>query len=420
MLLLALLVLTTGCAKRDEIPPSVNLAAPLDNSTFVSGTEVLIVGTATDNERVSSVGAILQNVSNGQMAGSGWGIPGTDGSFNFSMELGDRYTPTGLYLLRVTAYDEEGNPASDFAEINLFELPKTLHGVYFAGEDASGSATAFYVDTAGQVSVGPYIGQELTVFKADNRYQSLLTGGKSGPVQALDVYGMSPLFSIDLPSGFDPVPLRGLGLYSRQLFVGSGNQPYIQRYTNEGLSSSIFDQAFYPPTALVADSIGLYASLSSPDGLNHKIDRYDRSHTGLQASHNLSWSGEFVAVAGSDAVMVGANAFGTGRVLILDKNDLSIRDSINLQENIHAVEGVGNRLFILGPGGAFELDVNSGSTSGLICTGFFTSMAFEPVQELLYMGKDNSLEVYQLDGTLVNSIPGTFGDVTEIEFHYNK
>lgn len=420
LLLLAALIALPSCKRPDEIPPNVSIAAPFENAVFESGTRVHIVGHASDNDRVSSLGAILKRVSDGLLVGSGWGNPDSEGQFDFEMELGDRYTSTGHYVLKVTAYDGEGNPGSDDVDLYLTELPKSFLGAYIAGEDAGGTANLYYLDTLGNVFTGPYLGQHLKGFVADNRYQAILAGGHSGPIMALHPGDFSKLYSLSVSPGFDPTPLRGFSVYERQLFVGNGNAPFIQRHSNTGMSGPSFDQAFYAPHALLADSMGLFAAMGNADGSINKVDRFNRNSTQLQNSRNLSWKTEFLAAAGPSAIAVASNLAGSGKVLLLDKSNLLMRDSINLPESIIAMEGVAGRLFVLMDGGLVEIDTDNGNVSSLLVTGQYKGLAYEPVHGALYLGKTDAVEIRGLDGSLVDVVQGSFGNVTEIEFHYNK
>lgn len=418
-----LLLLSTflySCEKADKEPPILTLEEPFDNATFEANSTTRVKGTARDNVGVSIIQAQVTDILTGQIASSATGLVDPDGNFNFDLKLGDRYSLTGDYQLTVSAYDAAENRASEYVELFLREFPSKYYQTIFYGADTLGNASMYAYDTLGQIRIGPALGQNITGFEMDNRAQHLLVGQRHGTVTAYYPNDFGILYQLTEDGGPANVGCTHLTTFQNDFFWSSAYGQYLRRYSKDGIQETAYDQATFPVYGAGIFEQWLLAGLESHNGSVKKLDRYDRIQGVLRETKLMEWRPTFFGEVTEDRVLVGGN-FGTdGQLYYTVKDNINqILDSTNIGQPLLGIESdsghtwvwMENRVSTFNP--VYRLGQPT-------IAGEFTAMAWDPRRQQLWLGKEDAIEVYSANGTLIQTITGSFGIVTSIDFHYNK
>lgn len=377
-----------------------------------------VVGVASDNEQVVSIGIVLQDPLNNEIVGSATTTTDEQGRFSVPLVLGDRYTHTGDYILRATAYDGAGNPSSDFVSIVLQESPTFYYKTLVAAEN--GTSTRIYaIDTFNQYVPGPVIGDEMAVLSVDSRAQQIVFGNPEGPLYVVEASAYGTQYEVELPAGPFPKALTAFASYQRDYFVGNSNFPYIQSYSHQGASQFEF-QAQYAPVALLAIEDGLYASSQDINGQVIKVDRYNRDNGQLQQSETLNWLPTLLRELDNSHILAAGTENGAGKVALLDKQTLTVVAEELLPEPVRDVTVVDGHAYILTAVGVQVYNPAYTNMSSPMITGAFTALDYEPISGLLYLGHNAGVKSFDLLGTEQGTYPGPFGQVMGLRHHHSK
>lgn len=424
-LLLAALVLNGyfSCKKGDGRPPTIAVSAPLDGDTFVACDEVRIIGRATDNQALAEVTATLSHPFTNQIIGSAsTSISGLEAEFAFSLKMGDRYTPSDAYQLRVSAVDAAGNVASDFILPNITELPKVFLQAAWAGVNSAGQAQLFYEDILAQLQTGPILGTQLADLSIDNRSQALLVAEQnSGRFDGRNLEDFALSFRTDLPGSAQQAPsITGIAHTQNRYYLSLGTPPYLRVFDRSGLQISAWSSVPHPAQAILASPDLIYIGVVGFGGSPVAVQAYDRNSQALMTSHLPGFPAEQLRLTGDGQLIAGGNHQGQGRIHLLDAQSLSLQASNDLNAAFLDVAGAGMTWFVLLDSGLWQLDLSSANLQGPIVNGAFTSLAFEETSGNVWIGRENAVDIYSPSGNLLRSITGNFGTVSEIVFHYNK
>ena len=417
---LLLVMIISGCKDVDQSPPILTLESPGANAVFVSNSMVPVTGSARDNVGVSTVQAQVTSVLTNQVVGSGSGVVDEDGNFNFDVRMGDRYSPTGDYQLLVTAFDAAENRSSEFLEVFLTEFPSKYYKTLFVTSDTFGNAQLYSYDTLDQILTGPSIGQNITGFEMDNRAQHLLVGQRHGTVTSYSGTGLSVLFQLTEDGGPSSVGCTDLQTYQNDFFWASAYGQYLKRFNKDGIQETAYDQAVYPVYSAMVRDLWVLAGLEAPSGSIRKLDRYDRNQGELRETKLLSWRPSYFAEVVDDKILVGGNSSNFGQLYFTVEDNINqVLDSTDIGKPLLGLTAEGGRTWVWMEDrvSAYDAVYHLGPPT---IAGEFTAIGWDSRRQQLWLGKDDLIEVYGANGTLIQSITGSFGTVTAIDFHYNK
>ncbi len=410
----------SSCDTSDRESPTLTLEAPLDNGTYEANSVVQVIGTARDNVGVSIVQAQITNILSGQVVSSANGLVEPDGSFNFDLTLGDRYSPNGDYRLTVTAYDAAENRTAEYIEVFLFEFPSEYYQTVFYTADTLGNASLYAIDTLGQIRVGPFLGQNITGFEMDNRAQHLLVGQRHGTVTAYYPSDFSVLFQLFEDGGPSNVGCTYLATYQNDFFWASAHNQYLKRYSKDGIREITYNQVSFPVYGVAVYPLWVVAGLESQNGNVIKLDRYDRSQGVLRETKLMEWRPVFFGQVTEDRIIVGGNYGPRGQLFYTLEDDFTqILDSTDVGQPVYGIESDSGHTWIWMKNRVSTFDPVYRLGQPTI-PGEFTAVGWDPRRQQLWLGKHDVIEVYNANGILIQTINGNFGTVTEIDFHYNK
>lgn len=419
MLLIVPVLTFVGCRQADEWPPSVSIATPTNNTSFAAGTEVMVSGVASDNKGVVSIGVLVEDVQHNQIVASGTGNVDEQGRFAIEVRMGDRYTPTGQFQVQATAYDAAGNPSSDFVDVYIQEAPVLFYKTLFTVQDGNNNQI-MALDSFNQFVPVATLNSALTVLSVDNRAQNVIFGTEEGSLKVLEAAEYYDQFTIDLPAGPAPKAATAFASYNRDYYIGNTNAPYLQSFSNQGASEKDFNDVSYPPSALHVENDYIFATLISPAGNVRKLDRYDRTSGQLEQSVSLDWEATFLADLDEDHIVIAGEKDQTGVFAIYDKSTLSLVHEQLLPEAVRDMDTWEGNVFLLTAGGFQTYSMQYNVLYDISIFGNFHSLAYEPVDNLIYLGSQGEMWAYAMDGTQVRGNSGLSGKVVAIRHHHSK
>lgn len=422
-LLLGLLTLTIGCKKGDNTPPTISVSNPVDGTAATGTDRVTIRGSASDEGGLTQITAQLLSVPDERIFGTQIEtVSGTSADFAFEMELGDRYTPTGDYLLRVSATDEAGNFASDWIDLQLTELPRVRHRTLWAGDDGAGTFTLFGRDTLGNTTSGTGLGQAVSALHMDNRSQTLLvTNAASGNFTAYRPEDFSQRFSLGIAANGNNESWTGISSYLERYYLSSVVPPYFRVYNSSGDLITTFDDALHPALSVLTTETRLYGGVRGLVGQPLKLDAYGRNSTQLQVTNVLNR--EIHQVHATTNHIAAVHLAGqNGRIYLLDGQSLVTLDSIDFSSPLlhTAYSPENDLLYVLTDLGLQTLDPDLAWLSPVTVSGTFSCVAVDRSSGDVYLGRQDVVEILDAQLSPKGMWQGGFGDVSYIDFHYNK
>ncbi|HHG86450.1 MAG TPA: hypothetical protein ENJ82_16990 [Bacteroidetes bacterium] len=420
---LAILCLScwTSCKKGDHSPPSIAVNHPIDGANFVACDEVRITGQASDNQGLGQVTVTLSDPFTNQILGSSsHALKGLKDDFGFNFKLGDRYTHSGEYQLRITAFDAFGNTANDFVLIQIAELPKQLIHATWVGIDGSEVAQLYVRDSLGLVQSGSILGNKLSGFLIDNRSQQMLvTEGLTGRFDSRNLEDYALNFRNTLLTGGPQQALTGISAVQNKFYLSLNVPPYVRIFDREGAQTTSWSQVLSPVTEILASPVHTWLVLDGAGGMASQLNLYDTFSQQVKATDLLSWRAEKLLLAAQQIIVCGNDGV-QGHVYLLDADHLTHDSENDLTERFLGADGAGQDWFVLLASGLWRIDLGSGNLQGPIVSGNFSSIGFEDVSGNIWLGRQDAVDIYGQNGGLVQTISGSFGLVKWIRFHANK
>jgi hypothetical protein len=421
LLLLIFPLLWSSCRKDDAVRPSIEVFSPADNQGFTASEEVTITGRATDNRALSEVTVSLTDLFGQTLGSTVTSISGSESNFSLKLKLGDRYTPSGEYQLLVTVFDQSSNSARETVPLSLTEVPRVLIKPLWTGEDLSGATSLYYPDTLNNVVNGPFLGTGLSDFEADNRNQLLLTtelfGGRFTG-RRMNEFEMD--FQTDLPTGAMQEGITSVSAHKEQFYLSLKVPPYVRVFDLAGELTQSWTEVLYPAGELLAGEERVWVSVKGFGGNPIKTDVYTADSRQLQATNVLGWEVMHIGLLDNGDIVVAGNESGNGRVSVLDGIGLFEKGNLDLQEELIGLSGSGSDWYLLLRSGVWRFEVDNATANVQLMPGDFESMAWEAVEERIYIGYEDNVNLIDKNGNVVGTYFGGFGVVKGIDFQYNK
>lgn len=419
-LLLPLLVLQ-ACKEEDRDTPAVALSSPSEGFVIMADSEFVIAGVASDDRALGSVTAVLyESFTEAVVQSKTEPLGGLRDEFSFRMPAGDRYTPSGEYTLRVSAADAAGNIGSAFAQITIQALPLRYRGLVWACDVGAGQYTLHMEDSLQVVRQGPQQLTELAGLLCDNRNgQAVTAEAMPGVLIGWDIEGLDKVFQVDLSQGTGTRTFSGLTMNASRYYCALSVPSYLRSYRFDGAPVDEFEDALHPGTAICAAGDRVFMALKGLVGTPLKVDAYDAATGALEGTYGLDWEAQHLLPVGDDALLVAGNENGLGRVLVLDRTSLALRQAVPMTESLVDVATANGRVWVIGGAGLYELYPATGTLSGLLAAGDYAAIATDAEHNHVFLGGDGSLEQRSGAGALLRTIPVS-GRVAFIDTHYNK
>lgn len=407
----------------ETTPPSLSINLPRDNQQLTAGDELIIQGRASDESGLGElVVTVFRPASPPVFERSEvFSLSDKSQDFEFRLPVSSRYAETGEYLLQISALDIHGNGTTAEIPLLIDELPWELQRPMWVGEDGSGNATLHYRDTLGQLQTGPMLGNQLADVKVDNRFRQLIAAeSTTGNAQVWSLNDLAPLYTIDLPTGVVQENITGVSVDQDQIYLGSSVPPYLSVYLTDGDRSGAWSSLPYPVKAVLAGESQLWLSVEGQVGTPTKVDHYDPGTEQLQATYITDWRTDYLLELDGDRLVVAGNENRAGRLRILEANSLQAGSELDLTDEIIGLAGQGNDSYVLTNLGAYQLNPTNGNLLGPVVAGDYTAIGWEREFRQLYLGKENTVEVYDANGNAIATYTGGYGKISWFIFQYNK
>ncbi len=132
--------------KKDSKPPKVEITSPKKGSSFQIPTELIIKGSAQDETKLEKVtAAILDENFNPITLIKPITVIDNRAEVNILFDLDDIQLNSGKYYAKIGASDGT-NIGSDFAQISLIEVPRTLDALYTVTTPTSTETRLYKID----------------------------------------------------------------------------------------------------------------------------------------------------------------------------------------------------------------------------------------------------------------------------------
>lgn len=415
----------SGCKNKDEQPPALSLDSPAVNATLSgTATDLLrIEGSATDNQELASISILLTNELGGIEGSENIGLSGTSDNFDFNFQLGNEYSPTGNYTLRIRVSDASGNVDTRFFQISISELPLELFNVVVGVRDANDDYFLYRLDSAGNILDGPVAaGANLAALEIDSRQDIVLSGTRTtGIFNGYRADDLSLIFSESIPGGANGDAITDLSISDGEYYVSSEFQPYVRLFSPQGTQLSSLNMITQPAQHIAVSDNLLFAGVESLVGSSQKIDCYRISSRSLLGIYVTDYPNVELLVHRQSHVAALGNDIGNGVGAELFAETLFENSTQQFPSEIAGAALLGDEVFVLCSDGLRKWNLASGQVSNLLVGGNFTAIGIDEANSYIYLAGASGLEAYSTSGNPIHTLPNTFtGTVKFIAFWYNK
>jgi hypothetical protein len=410
-----------SCKKQDGTPPSVELLAPADFSSFVASYPVAVQFNASDETALGNATVTIVDDLFGRTVSTGsLTLDRAEETRSISLNLGDRYTEAGTYTLTVTVQDKAGNTSKAAVQLQVSELPQRFYRTIFTVYPPQvGVYQLFSIDSAGLSDAGPYLGDSVADLLVENRNQLVAVALRDdGTVRGYRPEDFQPDF-VD-----QPFPLqRGINCLrsagKEGYLIGYESPPYLRQLDRNGLWKNDWDGLLFPVRNALYDGNRVFLAVHGVLGQPIKLDQYNYPGENLTSARPLNWDARYLAR--HEDALIAAGPFGSQtKVFRLSLPSLVPTDSVTLNSPFITADGAGDHYFVLTEMGVARVDLPNFNLNANFLTGSFSGMGYEPSKKQLWLGGSGVLDVYALNGSLVASHVTSAGDVTHIGFQLNK
>lgn len=412
---------TLACKNRDNSDPKLTITNPADEITFMAGSDVLIEGTASDKQGLASLSFSLTDPNGLSTQNQENTLSGTEMDFSFVFtDVGDLQSETGSYSIKATARDINGNFTSQIIPVQLNEIPqkhyKTLIGVI----DGIGAQQLYLRDTLDNLTSEMSLGAHLSCFQMDNYQQQFMTATEfSGVFTGYHPDDFFQNWVNNSPTGGGQSTYTDLYRTNTDYYVGLGLQPFVEIYGVNGNLTTAFSNLVNPVNAIFYRSNRIFTGESSANGQVKRLAAYSATTQDLVLLNPLGWDVIDILPLNEVELLVIGNDALMGHIYVINQSTLNVTEDYDFNGFVTAATIGEDFAYIASSRGVRALDCNNYTLSS-IYSGDYSSIAYEPVENRVYIGKINEVRVITPSGTLIETITGMVGDVNFIDFHRNK
>ncbi len=250
-LIISISLFSVSCEKENEIFPSISQLKVNQSGSYEFGDTIIVeVNIKEVNGPVRL--AILQGASIHPLPSELFSKRGND--YTFLIYVNDKYYESGTYSIRVQAFNGE-NGVSDFQEIRIKGLEKSIRGICFIGR--TGPNTILYkIDSLGFRSQTTLANQNFKKIIADSRNAQILSLPQStGSLKGFEFSDLSVKFDLNI----NPSSLQFENLYhingERYLLLKDGRVFSINSNGQSFLEFSLADNFLPKKMAFSGDRI---------------------------------------------------------------------------------------------------------------------------------------------------------------------
>lgn len=409
-----------SCKKKDDEPPMVSITGPNVNSTHQVLESTNVTGSVTDNVTVESIKVTLKKSNGSRVLDSKTIYPGT-ASVNFKIPFAfdDIDLEDGSYYFQITASDGV-NSKSEFVDIHLNALPIRLKKVWYVWEDVL-HTRLYKVDSlwndplfysySGDFMAGAIVSRQgfiglaadtvgdLHLIDSETANVNVVSGNPNAPFPMFQhIYADQELIQVSHYAGH----LRGYN------YIGTINDAVNvdpQRY----------------PGAFARGSDYIVAAETEHAGGNKKLVTYFAS-TGVEAhSTSFQYANIIDIYMTTDQSAVCFSTDGTDTYICAydaSANFNTLKRTGNGKRVTQVLQKSGDDYYLL-LNGELHLYNHTGNSLLLLNSGPYTTIAYDKVNDVIYAGNGNTLDILLGSNGTVSSSHALSHPISQVMLQYN-
>lgn len=411
-----------SCKKKDTEPPTLQVSLPAENSIHQALDNVVIKGSASDNNIVESIKVTLKTVSGTSVLETKSVSGGTrDLDFETTFSLDDIYLETGGYYFKITAYDSDGNHSSEFINVHIDEFPRRLKGVYYIHEDVLNTNIYLVDSTWSDQLKYQYSGDFMNGFSNDYGQAIAVSGDTTGDLH-IYAYDGSGSSTITVSSALPNPKFTSLRQDGKATYISYYNGK-ISGYTvsGSGMNAFYIESGYYPVDFNLNEEYIVVVERGLSGGQTN-ISSYYTSSGSKHSTYNQ------ITGTVQDLIVTATN---TANLFVKDAGSLYLYQ-LDIRSNQYTLlKNLGNTdIYDIAPNrtGAYYLLLNTGvslynpdgNSIQQIASGTFDALAYDDLSNQLFTSSGNTITVR--NGTSGAAI-GNYsmkGNVNKIVLWYNK
>lgn len=410
----------SACGKKDDTDPILNLNSPNSSISLVAGTVININGEVSDDKGLQQLLIELKSEDGTQILQADiHELEGLNQIFSHSFTVGDIFTESGIYTLRIRASDAAGNFDTEFVQVDLTEVARRHHGVFLISDPGTGDEM-WLIDSSNVIS-GPFaVDDGVSCIQADNYDQLVFVGSAAtGRLRGYETESPQTI-------AFDASELAGsnegvldVHVERYQKYAALGLTPFIKAYNSLGTVLTTYSVAQYSASSITANEKRVFAGQNGI-GISPRLDAFNRTSGAYVASAPTGWVVSELGAISQDRVVAMGNLNGEGRIVVAAEHDLSIQSSEDLNDTILDADIWEDRSYILTNSGLYVLEHFPVSISTNLYPGSYSTIGFEPAESVVYLFGDGKIDVVTTSGSFIRTINGGFGKAEHVTFWANK
>lgn len=421
-IILILSAIVLSCKKKDTESPTLQVSSPVENSMYQAFDNVVIKGTASDNNIVESIKVTLKTATGTSVLETKSVSGGTkDYDFETTYSLDDIYLETGSYYFKVTAYDSEGNHSSEFVNVYIDEYPRRLKGIYYVHEDVL-NTNIYQVDSLWSDQLKhQYSGDFMNGCSNDHGQAIAVSGDTTGDMH-IYAYDGSGAYTITTSSALPNPKFTALRQEGKATYISYYNGK-ISGYTSSGSGLNAFyvESGYYPVDFNLNEEYIVVVERGLSGGQTNISSYYTTSGSKHSTYNQITGDVQDLVVTPTNS----ANLFiKDAGILYLYSLDIT-SNQYTLLKNLGGTDiydiapnGTGAYYLLLSTG--VSLYNPDGNSIQLIAAGNFDALAYDDLSNQLFTSSANTITVR--NGTSGSAISNYTmkGNVNKIILRYNK
>lgn len=415
---------TVGCKKEDKTPPEVSIIKPYRDIELYQGDTLIIEAELKDNKGLKRVRYSIYD-ENGIAAvpATAQDISGKVYKASNFLVIDNPNLSTGYYTLQVAASDGI-NEGKAFVRIKIFSASKKLNGLFAITTPGTQTTKIYKTDSNfTSFSLTSTLTGDFADAALNSATQQLITAGlNTGKIISTDVknlierWNQPSIYGGSLPSFFH------VAVHEREVYICSYDG-FIRSYNESGVVNGTIatNTGFYPRKALRnQDKFIVEEKLFS--GTPRQIGVYFAASGAFMQNTPVSFDVSDILYKDSDRYLVFGNDNNQAKLWMYELNTNSTWEPKVLPAGkIYRALKINSNEFIIAHDNAiYKYVYNINSLTTFINISGSNDIAYDDVNNLLFVVNGNQLRIYNYPSGTLNSVINCPENIRKILLWYNK